>query len=214
MENKVNTPFSRFESLGDNCEFGFFLRQSGNDISSFFRWTAILDFNKLNLLIKNELKHPFDFPDLKPLYEHMVINERHKIGFHSKMQSHVINDRRVFKKNGLTVRWLHFQESMKMKHLRAKFIHGLTEESRIYVVKGANSSEVLSDLSETISSFGDGKLLHIIQANDDSEIAGVKKINNNTYVGFIDCFADYNLADKISFDCWTKLIKNAEREIP
>lgn len=31
----------RFESLGDNCEFAFFLRESGYDEGSLFRWTLI-----------------------------------------------------------------------------------------------------------------------------------------------------------------------------
>ena len=37
----------RFESLGDNCEFAFFLRASGYDEGSLFRWTLIKNYHAL-----------------------------------------------------------------------------------------------------------------------------------------------------------------------
>lgn len=43
MMNKLQ----RFESLGDNCEFAFFLRESGYDEGSLFRWTLIKNYHAL-----------------------------------------------------------------------------------------------------------------------------------------------------------------------
>lgn len=48
----------RFESLGDNCEFAFFLRESGYDEGSLFRWTLIKNYHALLKLIES------DFADL------------------------------------------------------------------------------------------------------------------------------------------------------
>lgn len=45
----------RFESLGDNCEFAFFLRESGYDEGSLFRWTLI----KNGTVAKLAMRQPF-----------------------------------------------------------------------------------------------------------------------------------------------------------
>ncbi|MEN4243900.1 hypothetical protein P9A06_04870 [Serratia marcescens] len=213
MSKLFDKPFSRFESLGDNCEFGFFLRMAGNEISSFFRWTSIGDFHKLNSLIINRLENAFVYDDLKPLSEHMVLSEKHKIGFHTRMKSHVIDGERLFKFNESVIKGLYLTETLKVKHLRTKFLHGLTKESKIYVVKGANSADVVSALSNTIKSFGRGCVLHVVSTDESEMVSKVIRVEPNLYMGFIDQFADYNNADKVSFNSWSLLLKNAEREI-
>lgn len=213
MENKANTPFSRFESLGDNCEFGFFLRQAGNEISSLFRWTSVQDFFKLNDLIKNGLDDLFNFNDLTPLSEHMVMSKKHAIGFHTRMKSHNINGKQVFKSNNLILRGLFLTEIAKINHLRKKFINGITSGNKIYVVKGANSEDAVYELAKTISFFGQGKILHVVQSSDPNSISTLIKIDDNLYKGYIDRFANYNSADQLSFSSWEALLTKASKEI-
>ena len=53
-----------FESLGDNCEFAFYLRDQGVDNGSLFRWALIKDYSSLLALLKSNLNGIYEHDNL------------------------------------------------------------------------------------------------------------------------------------------------------
>jgi len=82
---------NNFESFGDNCEFGLFLRKSGNNQSSFFRFTRIMNYAKVNELILNNFNDIFLLENLiPPIGNKMVFDKKYEISFHSTLNSQLV----------------------------------------------------------------------------------------------------------------------------
>lgn len=82
----------RFESLGDNCEFAFFLRESGYDEGSLFRWTLIKNYHALLKLIESDFADFYIYENLTPSWQDMMLDQKHDLCFHTEMYSDNIND--------------------------------------------------------------------------------------------------------------------------
>ena len=65
LEN--NDKLQRFESLGDNCELLSFLRESGYDEGSLFRWTLIKNYHALLKLIESDFAGLYVYENLTPI---------------------------------------------------------------------------------------------------------------------------------------------------
>jgi len=81
----------RFENLGDNCEFAFYLRSSGVDEGSLFRWTLVKNYWSLLNLIQADFQDLFEFENLRPSWQDMVLDSKYDMCFHTKMYSENIN---------------------------------------------------------------------------------------------------------------------------
>uniref|UniRef100_UPI001F4E9A44 hypothetical protein n=1 Tax=Rosenbergiella epipactidis TaxID=1544694 RepID=UPI001F4E9A44 len=75
MFDKIN----RFESIGDNCEFAFYLRSSGVDVGSLFRWTLIKNYQSLLTLFEMDFHNLYKFENLEPSWKDMVIDNKFNI---------------------------------------------------------------------------------------------------------------------------------------
>lgn len=217
FSSKELKPFdlSRFESLGDNCEFGFFLRQAGDERSSFFRWVSVQDYSKVVLFLRNGLSTPFNLYHLLPLQDYMVQTSKYKFGYHSEMQSDFVDGKREFCVTNARKKAVYLHEINKINHLRAKLLKTLQEEEKIFVVKKDRNEQAkeIKSIAREISLIGSCKVLRVISTKKKRKIGKVKKINKNLYYGYIDQFADYNRADEVSFDCWMAILKEANRKM-
>ena len=77
-----------FESLGDNCEFAFYLRRLGIESGSLFRWALIKDYSSLLALLKNNFRGLYEHDNLAPSWQDMVIDQSCQICFHTELYSH------------------------------------------------------------------------------------------------------------------------------
>ncbi|CBX44541.1 hypothetical protein P88_00300 [Erwinia phage phiEt88] len=214
-QEEKNLDLSRFESLGDNCEFGFFLKQAGVEISSFFRWVLITDYAKVLELIKNDFPSPFNIYHLKPFQDYMVMNIKNGIGYHSEMQSCMKDNRRIFCISQDRKKAVYLHEINKINHLKIKFLNTIKEGNKIFVVKKDNNEQEkqIKLIAKEIASKGSCKVLRIISTSDRKKLGCVKKITRNLYYGYIDRFADYSKADDFSYECWMAILKEANRKI-
>lgn len=206
---------SRFESLGDNCEFGFFMKQAGVNISSYFRWASVNDYGKVLELFKDGFASPFNMYHLEPLQDWMVLNRKYGIGYHSEMQSDIVDGKREFCVTTARKKTVYLHELNKIKHLRAKFLKTLQEEEKIFVVKKDRNEQAkeIKAIAKEVSSIGSCKVLRIISTTKKRKIGKVKRVNKHLYYGYIDQFADYSRADEVSFDCWMTILKEASRKM-
>lgn len=206
---------SRFESLGDNCEFGLFLQKSKNNKSSFFRFVRILDYSKVNELIENNFSDIFLFENLIPTTEEMVFDKKYKMSFHTTLRSHQEKEIFEFNYSGEQLLNAYNTELEKIKYLSRKFLHDLKTANKIYVLKTNEFTSIyeINLLSQTLLSKGNCKILNVRATNESKKLFTIEKLNKNLFIGYIDEFADYNSAHEFRFYSWHRLMNNAKKII-
>jgi len=203
----------RFENLGDNCEFAFYLRSSGVDEGSLFRWTLIKNYWSLLSLLQSDFQGLFEFKNLKPSWHDMVLDTKFDICFHTKMYSENEDGKWSWNQDKKQLNDIYFEEKNKISYLVSKFKTSLANKDRIFVIKNNsnNLDNLTTDLAKAISKYGDAKLLYIKSdaVNYSNNKEKIEKIMDNLYVTYIDKFAEYNKADDLSKNGWDNVIRNA-----
>lgn len=207
MLNKMN----RFESIGDNCEFAFYLRSLGVDDGSLFRWTLIQNYQSLLTLLESGFEDLFSFENLKPSWQDMVVDSKYNICFHTKMYSDNLDGKWIWSKQEKERRDIYLIEKNKINYLIEKFKKSLSNQEKIFVLKNNenNLDEFAIKLSEKISCFGDAKILYVKSDGNNSGECVLEEISNNLYFSYIDRFAEYSNADNFSKLGWDKVIEQS-----
>lgn len=199
-----------FESLGDNCEFGFVQRALGYEPGGLLRW-AIAQPEALVKFIRLGCKELYKFENLSPSARDMVKDAGTGLFFHSRM----ISVDGVFVDNETTRKEIWEEESEKIDYLREKLLKQIQTGSKIFVYKtnGNVSESDAADLADALESSGPAKLLCVRQ-DDTRPVGEVYHHACNLYFGTIDRFAPYNRADDVSLEAWQTLLRNASALIP
>lgn len=124
----------RFESLGENCEFGFALRKCGNEDSQLLRW-AVTPFPALIDLVRHPPERIYLRENLEPAAPDMVRDRGTGLGFHC-----------AFRFREGAAGWeslpqdrdpdaLYADDAGKFAHLYDKFRRRLRNGNRIFVYK-------------------------------------------------------------------------------
>ncbi len=185
----------RFENLGDNCEFAFYLRSSGVDEGSLFRWTLVKNHWSLLKLIQSDFKGLFELENLQPSWHDMVLDTKYDLCFHTKMYSENQNGKWSWNQNKKELNDIFIEEKNKISYLVSKFKSSLSNKDKIFVIKNnANDLDQLSiDLAKEISKHGDAKILHVksdmIDYTNNKE--KIERLSSNLYLTYIDKFAAY-----------------------
>lgn len=206
------TFLQNFESIGNNCEFGFFLASQGINDGGLLRWAFVNDFAKLAGAIGRKMEGSFAFDALSPFSLTMAVDGATNIAYHTKMR---IEDRDglSFTDSNDERRAIHAVEASKFAYLRDKFFAELRSGGKVYVVKcnaGIPDSDVEA-LSASLLAHGDATILHVRSADAQNRAGTVIRSGPNLLTGFIDRFADYSKADDISKDCWLEICGAAWR---
>ena len=125
----------RFESHGENCEFGFLLRYHQFDSGGFFRW-AFTPLHSLIQLLSTDFDGVYSLDQLRPRFGTMVEDCRYNILFHSHMLSYKLPDGGWrFSASAQELERIHADEKAKVDYLVAKFRRRLAEGRLILVLK-------------------------------------------------------------------------------
>ena len=194
-----------FESLGDNCEFGFVQRALGVEPGGLLRW-AVSPPDALAVAIENRFSGIFEYENLtpNPSSAGMVFDNATGFSFHTGMSS----------KDGVFVlsdeerRIVWWKEKEKVDYLVLKLNSLLESGERIFVYKQNSglSDDRLRKLARSILLRGPGKLLYV---ETGTEAGSVIKRGENLYVGRLDKLAPYDSANSVSLDAWTKVLQSA-----
>jgi hypothetical protein len=200
-----------FESLGDNCEFGFVLQHHGIHDGGMFRWTMIRDFRHLTKALDNRLEGIYDIDDLVPCSPDMVRDERFGVEFHTKMPIIRTVDGFDFgtaKSERLSA---HYFEREKYFYLTEKFFNVARRGSKIYVLKSINpiSQSVVEDVLRSLRRRGDVSLLWVCEQDANHQDGIVEKLGNNLYRGFITRFSTTIKMSDIDILGWAALCEAA-----
>jgi hypothetical protein len=210
-----NIDYQVIESLGDNCELGFVLRELGCETGSFFRW-ASANTESVVKLLRHEFHEVYDFNNLQPSYLDMLRDKKYGVAFHTSMKAKLTDSGYSFIEQGDQLKKLYEQDKAKIDYLITKFRKKALEKNTIYVVKANQNlaDDTCMNLLMVLKNFcrrNDVKLL-VVKASEEN--AGQVFYNGNFYVGFIARFAPYDKADDVLYEQWfevlEKTIKSAE----
>ena len=194
----------RFESLGDNCEFGFFERVCGREVGSLLRW-AITPPDALVNGLRSRFSGLYDFDYLTPHTDGMVRDTRSGFIFHSQL----LSKNKEFIQNEQKRREIHRVEWEKINYLSNKLIESMSlKKIFVYKRKERIPESTAKDIADAIASLGPSTLL-VVTDLGEMDFGQVKHVSDNLYIGRIDKFAPYHQADDLSVTIWTSIVQNA-----
>jgi hypothetical protein len=208
----------RFESLGDNCELGFVLRNLGCEGGSLFRWTAMTPHQLLSQL-RAKFEGMYEFPNLQPLRTDMVTDVAYGVGWHSSMTSKLIEGQQKFLLDESARRKIYRSESRKIRYLRAKFIARAQLGGLIFVIKSNEEigNENIEGIFEAISDLAAGArfaLLEVRASSDPTLIGTVAQRHPGMLRGYVSRFAPNTEASAVDMDAWMSTLDAALRLFP
>jgi hypothetical protein len=195
----------KFESLGEDCEFGLFQRRCDAEPLGLLRFSSTFMRN----LIRG-IDSGFDGlgtienidPRLEgqPPKEYMVHEKKFGLVYHT------------FVHEGERSVWLMCeQEAARLKFLRRKFMEELQLSEKIFVYKfgGRVSEQEILPLYMALNRYGEATLLWVVQAERDRPAGTVEVLMRGLMKGYIDRFARGDNAHDFSFDGWLRVCANA-----
>jgi hypothetical protein len=205
-DNLPGAVLQRFESLGDNCEFGFVQRANGCEDGGLLRW-SISPLDKLVRCLDTDFKDFYLLENLEPSAPDMVQDTATGLIFHSAMRS--LDGRFVLDTERR--RNIYTQERDKMYYMLDKFRRRLGQPSTIGVYKRniGVADEEADRLRKSLNRLGKNTLLLVRSTTDQAKWSSIERSPFGFLVGFVDRFAPYSNADWISTDVWNNLLNNA-----
>jgi len=195
----------KFESLGENCEFGLFQRRCDAEPLGLLRFSSTFMRNLIRG-IDSGFEDLGAIEDIDPRLEggarkeYMIHEKRFGLVYHT------------FVYEGQRSVWLmREQESARLKFLRRKFMEELESTDKMFVYKfnGGASEEEILPLHMALNRYGEATLLWVVPAERDRAAGTVEVVMPGLLKGYIDRFAPDDNAHDLSFDGWLRVCANA-----
>lgn len=192
----------RFESLGNNCEFGILQRQFRADPLGLMRWASIRPEN-LSRLLHGRLEGIGDAAQTQVRVingEYMAIDTRYEISSHTfTMETHVEAGK------------FFAQHCSRAKFLRRTLIENLETAGKIFVYKfDPLPNDVIFALHENIRAYNPScSLLCVRLASQDEPSGGLCVLRHGLMVGSIDRFSNTDL----SVGAWLSVCQSAAETV-
>jgi hypothetical protein len=195
----------RFESLGENCEFGLLQRRCDSEPLGLLRFSSTFLRNLIRGL-DNGFEGLGEAEEVEPRLEgegrkeYMIHEKRYGLVYHT------------FIYEGQRSQWLmREQESARLKFLRRKFVEELEAAEKIFVYKrnSAVSEEEILPLYLALNRYGNNTLLWVVPAEPGRPSGTVEVAMTGLLKAYIDRFAPDENAHAFSFEGWIKVCANA-----
>jgi hypothetical protein len=197
---------SRFESLGDNCEFGLVQRSCDTEPLGLLRFSGSFS-NDVVRGIEHEFEGIGEPDDIDPILEgeggdreFMIHERKYGLVYHT----FVYEGQR-------SVDLLRQQEATRLKFLRRKFIDELDAGEKIFVIKhtaAVSESEILP-IYMALNRRQSNTLLWVVPEEPGRPSGTVEVLMNGLLKGYVDRFAPNDNAHDFSFDAWVRLCVHA-----
>ena len=196
----------RFQSLGDNCEFGLVQRHCGADPLQLLRFAGI---NLRNLLLG--LNSEFDGLDDAGRLSLRLSGEPGEQEFILLHDSYGLNSHTFQHEHTSEAATVLARSRQKLALQRRMFLEDLEDAEKIFVLKRNDSlalAEVLPVWS-CLRSYGDNTLLYVVAADAEHLPGTVERRAPGLLCGYIDRFAPYDDAHNLFDECWISICRNA-----
>lgn len=200
----------QFESVGDNCEFGFVQRFHRAEPSSLFRW-ATAPIEGVIAGLKDQWEHIFEDENMRPWAYDMAWDDRYRCAFHGKIRCAPDSEGHMqFTMEGEERQNALATDRSKIRFLRDKTLKSLRNEDKIYVVKanGGLTHEQIFELKAALDAYGDHKLLAVVQ-KDQVDWEGMTLLAPNLKVATISQLASYSQVEMAAYGEWTNILQKA-----
>ncbi|MBD8729762.1 hypothetical protein [Pseudomonas sp. CFBP 13710] len=199
-----------FESLGDNCEFGFVQRHNGCEPGGLLRW-ATVPHESLIKALKSRFSKLYQYASLSPVWDDMVRDEEYGIGFHTNLRSNVVNGKRQYILGNDECTAIYAEEQEKIKYLRQKLIEQLNDASKIFVYKTNYhlQDSLVKEIFAEMKAYNENNELLFVSSFTDQNPGTVWKNDSGIICASIDRFAPYDKADDVSYDLWSVICQRA-----
>ena len=196
----------RFESLGENCEFGLAQRRCGAE--------------PLGLLRFASAPLPVLLAALKARFEGVGDTDQIEVRVSGNRQEYLVVDRRY---GFLYHPWvlvgeadpedIRRREEKRLPFLKRKLIEDLTEARKIFVYRGMRRlpQPLILRLVAAMREYGPSTLLWVELQDDEHPAGTVEPLTAGLLKGYIDRFAPGENAHALSLDCWITLCRNTWR---
>lgn len=204
---------SRFESLGDNCEFGFVQRKLGAEDGSLFRWARIEPW-QLYAVLEHNFVGIYKFENLVPLQPTMVTETYFGFGWHSKLYSAAVKGVMTFKEPEEARRRIHASEYRKQVYLVTKFLTRLRAGGMIYVIKSNKGIDpvCLTFIERELTRLARGAKFWLLElrATQDAALTGqCERVGPQRLLGHVARFGTYDTADDFDLEVYKTMLPKA-----
>jgi tetratricopeptide (TPR) repeat protein len=191
--------FLRFESLGDNCEFGVVQRYFGANPLGLLRFT-----HTPSGLLRDALDAKFrgvGEPENTILFasrgEWITQDTRYHMAMHTQLRESANDRDRTF---GLICR--------RLQYLRDKLLTDLTEAQKhlVYACGNPLPDDEVRPIWRALRDYGDNRLLFVRPADDAHPPGMLRRIERGLIIGYIDQLS----VDNPSYDLWLQMCKEAD----
>jgi hypothetical protein len=195
---------TRFESLGENCEFGLVQRRCGAEPLGLLRFSsaplpkllAALDAQFAGMGARNNIS-----VELSPNEREYMVQDR-AFGFYYHAWVNA---------GEMAPAQIEAREIARVPFLVRKLREDLEEGLKIFVFHAMEDMSVASAhlLADAIRRYGPGTLLWVRLADESHPPASTEVLREGLIVGYIDRFAPGTNAHDLSLDCWVDLCQSA-----
>ena len=198
---------TRFESLGENCEFGLVQRRCGADPLGLFRFSSA----PIDKLLKA----------LDAGFEGLGLPERLSVELSANGREYMISDHQFgflyhawVMAEDMSPEEVHQRETRRLPLLVRKLLQDLNTGEKIFVCHGMDSGLAPADvrrLATAIRRFGPNTLLWVALADGAHPPGSVDWDSPDLLKGYIDRFAPGQDAHDLSLNCWVTVCRGAYR---
>lgn len=200
----IRSVLNRFESLGNNCEFGLVQRFYGIEPLGLFRFNwadyeALLSglsdgFSELDIAGSVQIRRS---PNDQELIGEV---EAYKYKYHTGLYD-----------ADISIPGLEESEALRIRYLGRKLIEDLEDGVKIYVRKGEKHEDFdkIVRLHDVMLKIGGCTLLWVTEARTDHPPGTVEVVRAGLLRGYIDRFAPTEAAGRAVFDTWAKICLEA-----
>ena len=197
---------ARFESLGDNCEFGLFQRRCDTEPMGLLRFSGSFSHDVIRG-IEREFDGICDPADIVPKLEgngekreFMIYERKYGLVYHTFIYE-----------GERTPELMARQESTRLKFLRRKFLEELEAGEKIFVFKSGSpiqEAQVLP-LFMALNAKAPNTLLWVVPEEANKPSGTVEVTMNGLLKAYIDRFAPGDDARDLSFEAWVRICAHA-----
>ncbi len=198
----------RFESLGDNCEFGLVQRRCGAEPLGLLRFSNIT----VPQLLRG-LDNGFDGlgdPANMDFWLHATGNPEYVV----RDKSYGLVFHTFLHPGDVVESELIAQQSTRLRFLRRKFLEDLAAGEKIFVLKRNDplgQAEVLAVLAALRRHSATAQLLYVLPTTADHPPGTVERAADGLLCGYIDRFAPPERVPDLSLEPWLAVCVNAAR---
>lgn len=202
---------SKFESLGDNCEFGFVQRFHEAEPSSLFRW-ATAPLHGVMIGLEDSWHNIYSWESLRPWAYEMAWDDQYQCAFHCAVHCDRSAEDQPFEfvLPDAERRAVWESDRPKFLHLRDKTLSSLKNADKIFVVK-ANaglSVEECRRLKAALDLHGEHRLLCVLP-HGETDLRGIGLLENNLKIASISQLASYSRVELAAYGEWTSILQAA-----